>query len=151
MDFNGILLTRWGKTYLRAFLSWIVWYTARGSSIQGGGWAICDGKPSIALSRTHRGMVIKFFRKVSLVSHRYIYVILLEEHSKKLFLKDPAEHWATEHFSFSCVSCRVSNPCKIIKFNTGLFRQGFPPLNVMTIKYLVNCYDNQIPGELHNL
>ncbi len=35
-------------------------------------------------------------------------------HSKKSFLNHPVEHWATELFSFSCVSCRVPNRLRII-------------------------------------
>ncbi len=31
----------------------------------------------------------------------------------KIFFKHPVEHWATELFSFSCASCRVSNPWKV--------------------------------------
>ena len=36
------------------------------------------------------------------------------EHSKKFILNHPVQHWATENFSFSCVSCRISNPWKIV-------------------------------------
>ncbi len=56
MDFNGNLLTRCCKTYLRAFLSWIAGMPKMLSAKQPGapvfkegGWADCDSKPSMAL------------------------------------------------------------------------------------------------------
>ncbi len=60
MDFNGNLLTLCGKTYLRAFLSWIagmaISMMSKMSAKQPGaqvfkeaGWADCEGTPSIAL------------------------------------------------------------------------------------------------------
>ena len=52
MDFNGNLLTRCGKTYRRAFLSWIAGMPAKqpGAPVfKERGWANCNSKPSIAL------------------------------------------------------------------------------------------------------
>ena len=39
-------------------------------------------------------------------------------HSKKIFLNHSVEHWATERFSFSCVSCRIYCGGKIMKIHS---------------------------------
>ncbi len=59
-------------------------------------------------------------------------------HSEKSFLNHPVKHWATGLFSFSFVSCRVSNRWRIIKLNTGPFGQNIPPWKYMAIEYLVD-------------
>ncbi len=67
------------------------------------------------------------------------------------FLSHPVEQWATELFSFSCVSCRVSNWKTIIQLNTGLFGRNIPPWKDMAIwlpsqgNYPLNLHPQYFP------